>query len=125
MQTFPRRLLDPRRPKSKPTAQQQEEMLIQYDPLLPDDPRRVVSHGNQLIVDKLLTTGTQLESTSLIFAYGVDMFLTRVSPSNTFDVLSEHFNKIQLVLTVLGLGAAILITKPIVRGRKLKSRWYS
>lgn len=44
IQSFPRRLLDPRRPKQKPTAEEQEEMLFQYDPLIPDDPRRVLSH---------------------------------------------------------------------------------
>lgn len=44
VQTFGRRYLDPRRPKTKPTPQEMEEMLAQYDPLLPDDPRRIVSH---------------------------------------------------------------------------------
>ena len=52
------------------------------------------------------------------------MFSTRIAPSNTFDVLSETFNKIQLVLTVGGLAAAIIITKPLVRNKKLKERWY-
>jgi hypothetical protein len=27
------------------TSEEQEEFLIPYDPVLPDDPRRVVSHG--------------------------------------------------------------------------------
>ncbi len=45
VQTFGRRYLDPRRPKTKPTPQEMEEMLAQYDPLLPDDPRRIVSHN--------------------------------------------------------------------------------
>ncbi|KAG8835265.1 hypothetical protein FRC17_004572 [Serendipita sp. 399] len=125
VQTFSRRLLDPRRPKTKPTASEQEEGLIQFDILLPDDPRRVVSHNYKLYVSKLLTTSTQLESTSLVLAYGIDLFLTRVAPSGTFDVLSDSFNKIQLVLTVLGLGAAILITKPLVKQKVLNTRWYS
>ena len=34
-----RRLLDPRRPSHKPTAQDAEELLIQYGPILPDDPK--------------------------------------------------------------------------------------
>ncbi|KAG8838290.1 hypothetical protein FRC18_005206 [Serendipita sp. 400] len=125
VQTFSRRLLDPRRPKDKPTAKEQEEGLIQYDVLLPDDPRRIISHNYRLYVSKLLTTSTQLESTSLVLAYGIDLFLTRVAPSGTFDVLSENFNKIQLVLTVVGLAAAILITKPLVRQKGLNAKWYS
>ena len=39
-----RRLLDPRRPSHKPTAQDAEELLIQYEPVLPDDPKRILSH---------------------------------------------------------------------------------
>ena len=53
------------------------------------------------------------------------MFLTRVAPSNTFDVLSENFNKTQLVLTVSGLLLAILITRPMVQRKKLKEKLYS
>lgn len=59
-----------------------------------------------------------------MFGYGVDLFFTRVAPSKTFDVLSENFNKIQLVLTIGGLALAILITKPMVRRKKLRERWY-
>ncbi len=66
-----------------------------------------------------------MESTSLVFAYGLDLFATRVAPSGTFDVLSEDFNKLQLVLTVLGLAAAIIVTGPMVRRKKLKEKWYS
>ena len=52
------------------------------------------------------------------------MFLTRVAPSNTFDVLSENFNKAQLVFTVSGLLLAILITRPMVQRKKLKEKSY-
>lgn len=124
VQTYPRRFLDPRRPIGKITAQEKEEGLIQYDILLPDDPRRVVSHGYPLYADSLLTTPTQLESTSLVLAYGLDLFMTRVAPSGSFDVLSEEFNKIQLVLTVVGLAVAIMITRPLVKAKIRKAKWY-
>jgi ER membrane protein complex subunit 1 len=124
VQTFARRFLDPRRPKDKLTVQEKEEGLVQYDALLPDDSRRIVSHGYPLFADSLLTTPTQLESTSLVLAYGLDLFVTRVAPSGSFDVLSEEFNKIQLVLTVLGLGVAILITRPLVSAKIRKAKWY-
>jgi hypothetical protein len=64
-----------------------------------------------------------LESTSLVFVYGLDLFFTRIAPSGTFDVLGEDFNKVQLVLTV-GLGIAIMVTKPMVRRKKLRERWH-
>lgn len=53
------------------------------------------------------------------------MFLTRVAPSNTFDVLSEGFNKAQLVLTVLGLVGGIVVVRPVIRKKKLRGGWYS
>ncbi|EIW74996.1 DUF1620-domain-containing protein [Coniophora puteana RWD-64-598 SS2] len=125
IQAIPRRLLDPRRPHHKPTAEEIEEMLVQYDPVLPDDPRLVLSHNYEVAnVRQIVTAPSLLESTTLVFAFGLDLFCTRIAPSNTFDVLSEGFNKVQLVLTILGLTVAIAITKPMVRRKRLRERWY-
>lgn len=119
--------------------------MIQYDPLIPDDPKRVLSHAyrvssiKQIVscprscisidqvskIRHIITSPAQLESTSLVVAYGLDLFSTRVTPSNTFDILSENFNKAQLVLTVAGLALAIVITKPMVMKKKLRERWYN
>lgn len=117
---------------------------MQYDPVAPDDPKRVLSHTYQVSdsvpqiyrfvtyaepqvarTRKIITSPALLESTSLVFAYGLDLFATRIAPSNTFDVLSEDFNKAQLVLTVSGLALAIMITKPMVRRKKLREKWYN
>ncbi|RPD68393.1 DUF1620-domain-containing protein [Lentinus tigrinus ALCF2SS1-7] len=126
IQSFPRRFLDPRRPRQKPTAEEAEEWLIQYDPVLPDDPKRVLSHNYQVAkTRRIITSPALLESTSLVFAYGLDLFFTRVAPSNTFDVLSESFNKAQLVVTIAGLALAIAIVKPIVARKRLRERWYN
>jgi ER membrane protein complex subunit 1 len=84
----------------------------------PLTPRQVAN------TQRVITAPALLESTSLVFAYGLDMFLTRVAPSNTFDVLSESFNKVQLVFTISGLALAIIITKPMVRRKKLREKWY-
>ncbi|KIJ47261.1 hypothetical protein M422DRAFT_66579 [Sphaerobolus stellatus SS14] len=125
IQSIPRRLLDPRRPSHKPSAQEQEEWLIQYDPVIPYDPRRVVSHTYQVAgASHIVTSPALLESTSIIFVYGLDLFLTRVAPSNTFDILSESFNKVQLVLTIIALGSGVMITRPMVRKKILKQKWY-
>ncbi|KAF8884531.1 hypothetical protein BD779DRAFT_1443085 [Infundibulicybe gibba] len=125
VQSIPGRMLNPRRPHRKTTTEEQEEFLIQYDPVIPSDPRRVLSHNYDVAnVQQIVTTPALLESTSLVFAYGLDMFLTRVAPSSTFDVLSENFNKAQLVLTVSGLAVAIMITRPMVQRKKLREKWY-
>lgn len=75
-------------------------------------------------VRKIITAPALLESTSLVFAYGLDLFFTRVAPSKTFDVLSESFNKTQLVFTVGGLLIAIFMTRPMVRRKQLREKWY-
>ncbi|OCH86588.1 DUF1620-domain-containing protein [Obba rivulosa] len=125
VQSIPRRLLDPRRPHHKPTSEEMEEWLIQYDPVIPDDPRRTLSHSYEVErVRRIITSPSLLESTSLVFAYGLDLFFTRVAPSDTFDVLSETFNKLQLVLTVGGLALAIVITRPMVARKRLREKWY-
>ncbi|WVQ83875.1 hypothetical protein IAT38_006019 [Cryptococcus sp. DSM 104549] len=121
-----RRALDPRRPEGKPTSRDKEEMLIPYDPLLPVDPKKVISHKYQVHgVQHLVSSPALVESTSLLFAYGQDLFLTRgLTPSGTFDILSDSFNKAQLLLTLGALSLGIFVAGPAVRGKKLKMKWY-
>lgn len=45
IQSFSRHFLDPRRPNRKTTTEEQEEYLITYDPVLPNDSKRVLSHN--------------------------------------------------------------------------------
>jgi hypothetical protein len=75
-------------------------------------------------VKRIITSPALLESTSLIFAYGLDIFFTRVAPSGTFDVLNENFNRMQLILTVGALFVGILITRPMVQRKQLREKWY-
>ncbi|CAE6483430.1 unnamed protein product [Rhizoctonia solani] len=120
-----RRVLDPRRPLQKPTTQDQEEMLFQYDPVLPPDTRRIVTHKNQVLGTKhVIATPTLLESTSCVLAYGLDLFHTRVTPSGTFDLLGAGFNKVQLLLTIVGLSVAIVVVRPLVARKQQHAQWY-
>lgn len=94
-----------------------EEGLIPYDPLLPADPKWIISQDKLFLSSPstLLSSATTiLESTSLVLAAGIDLVATRLAVSKTFDVLGEDFNKIQLVLVLLGLTAGIFVTKPMV-----------
>ncbi|CAE6434911.1 unnamed protein product [Rhizoctonia solani] len=120
-----RRLLDPRRPLQKPTAQDQEEMLFQYEPVLPPDTRRIVTHKNQVLgIKHLIAAPALLESTSCVLAYGLDLFHTRVTPSGTFDLLGAGFNKLQLLLTIVGLSVAIVVVRPLVARKQQHAQWY-
>ncbi|KAG0701737.1 hypothetical protein DFH29DRAFT_982585 [Suillus ampliporus] len=91
------------------------EMLVQYDAALPDNARLVLSHNYEVAnVRRIVTSPSLLESTLLVFVYGLDLFFTRIAPSGTFD----------LVLTVTGLGIVIMVTKPMVGRKRLRERWY-
>ncbi|CAB4431410.1 unnamed protein product [Rhizophagus irregularis] len=120
-----KRFLDPRRPQHVLTNEDKEEMLIPYDPAIPDNKKWVLSyHLSVAGIRHIITSPALLESTSLVLAYGLDLWFTREAPSKTFDVLSEDFSKGTLLATILGLILSILITKPMVRRKKLNARWY-
>jgi ER membrane protein complex subunit 1 len=71
----------------------------------------------------VMTSPALLESTSLIFASGLDLFFTRAAPSGSFDVLSDSFNKTQLLATIAALVVGILVVRPLVQRKMLKQRW--
>ncbi|KAJ9115119.1 hypothetical protein QFC22_005449 [Naganishia vaughanmartiniae] len=121
---IPRRLLDPRRPDVL-SSRDKEEMLIPYDPLLSIDPRRTLSHAYDIVgMEAVVTSPALLESTTLLFSYGLDLFGSRITPSGTFDILSDAFNKPQLLLTIAGLTLGIVFAKPAVERKILTSRWF-
>lgn len=62
-------------------------------------------------ISAIYSSPALLESTSIVLASGLDLFQTRVMPSGGFDVLPDSFNKLQLVLTIMGLTAGIVVTR--------------
>lgn len=62
-------------------------------------------------ISHIETSPSLLESTTLVFAYGLDIFSSRTMPSGSFDILSDSFNKAQLLLTMVGLIVGIVLTK--------------
>lgn len=57
-------------------------------------------------ISKVLVVPTKFESTSLVVCLGRDLFVTKIQPDNTFDLLNDDFNYILLglvsvVITVL------------------------
>ena len=113
---IPRTLLDPRRPVDRdPTALEMEEGLFRYQPTIDIDPKFVLTHKRDVSgVKNIITSPALLESTSLLFAYGIDIFGSRVSPSAAFDILGKGFNKLSLVATVAALWAGVIILAPMV-----------
>ncbi|KAK4155332.1 hypothetical protein C8A00DRAFT_42051 [Chaetomidium leptoderma] len=122
---IPRIVIEPRRPIGRdPTAAEAEEGLIRYQAAVEIDPKSVISHERDVLgVEKIITAPAIVESTSLVFAYGVDVFGTRVAPSFMFDILGKGFNKVALVATVLALSAGVMMLAPMVRRKQINMRW--
>lgn len=112
-----RQFFDARRPVGRdPTpAEMEAEGIFRYSPSLEIDPRSMLSHEFDVIgVEKIITTPALVESTSLILAYGIDVFGTRVTPSGMFDILGKGFNKPTLILTVVALFGGVMFLAPMV-----------
>ncbi|USP77706.1 hypothetical protein yc1106_04980 [Curvularia clavata] len=122
---IPRSVIDPRRPVGRdPTAQEQSEGLVKYAPVINFDPKWHLTHKYEVLgIKEIITSESGIESTSLVFAYGHDMFGTRVAPSFAFDILGKGFNKISMMLTVVGLFVGVLFVAPLVRRKQINTLW--
>ncbi|KAL2820469.1 hypothetical protein BDW59DRAFT_181474 [Aspergillus cavernicola] len=122
---IPRPILDPRRPIGRdPTSTEAEEGLMKYTPFLDFDGRWYLTHARQVAgINTILSEPTLLESTSLIFAFGNDIFATRATPSQAFDILSKGFSKLQLLMTIVALAIGVSILAPIARKKKIDLLW--
>ena len=64
-----------------------------------------------------------LESTSLVFAFGLDLFLTRATPARTFDMLGEDFNKVGLFGATTAMAIATVVSGWYVSRKELAAAW--
>lgn len=113
---IPRMFLEPRRVVGRdPTPIEAEEGLMKYHPAIEIDPKLVITHERDVIgVQKITTAPVIVESTSLVLAFGIDVFGTRVAPSFVFDILGKGFNKVSLIATVAALTGGVMVLGPIV-----------
>jgi len=118
-----KRFLDPRR-SLNPTQAEKEEGIIPFADSLPIIPQSYITHS--LKVEKLRgieTIPTKLESTTLVFAYGLDLFFTRLAPSKTYDSLTEDFSYALLLITIVALVIAIFVTWIVSERKDLQEKW--
>ncbi|KAI8816687.1 uncharacterized protein EV422DRAFT_571446 [Fimicolochytrium jonesii] len=119
-----KRWLDPRRPVGAPTADEKEEMLYPYRPVLDFFSRDVANYDLHVPgISNVLAAATKMESTSLAIAWGLDIFCVRRNPSKTFDVISEDFNYSALLMTITACLAGISVVKRMAQGKKITALW--
>lgn len=120
---MPWALLDPRRPSTNP-EKAREDGIIPYMPELPLQQESMINY-NQTVqrLRGIHAAPSGLESTCLVIAYGLDLFVTRVAPSRTFDLLKEDFDYFLITVVLLGLIIASYITKHLASKKIIKQAW--
>ncbi|KHJ41224.1 PQQ enzyme repeat protein [Trichuris suis] len=89
---LPKSFLDPRRTVNL-TQELKEEGIIPYAPDLPIATDHIINYNLSVHgVHSIYTAPSGMESTSMVFAAGLDLFFTRVSPAGAFDMLKDGFD---------------------------------
>lgn len=120
---IPKIFLDPRRPINM-LMEHREEGLIPYKPELPIPNESIINYDQTLLaIRKITTSPAILESTSLVFAYGLDLFFTRVTPSKTFDILKDDFDHLLITAVLIFLVVASYVSKLLAQRKALHAAW--
>eukprot|EP00644_Phytophthora_capsici_P001787 jgi/Phyca11/526931/estExt2_fgenesh1_pm.C_PHYCAscaffold_140064 len=121
-----RNFIDPRQPEKPLTPEEQAEGLMMYSPLVPvyNRPQAMLTY-NQTVenLKEISTASAELESTTLVFAHGLDMFYVRMTPAKSFDLLPSDFNHEMLILLCLTFLAVTFVTKALAQRKALKTAW--
>ncbi|KAG6553490.1 hypothetical protein Mapa_004402 [Marchantia paleacea] len=118
-----KRFFDPRRTVS-PSQAEREEGIIPLTDAIPIFPQSYITHVHQVEgLRGILTVPARLESTSLVFTYGLDLFFTRTAPSRTYDSLTEDFSYALLLITIVALIIGIVVTWILSERKELGEKW--
>ncbi|EJD76132.1 PQQ enzyme repeat family protein [Loa loa] len=119
-----KRLLDARRPIEM-TQELAEEMLLPYRPELPIASEDFINYNQSIhSVRDFKTSPSGLESTSLMLAYGTDLFFTQLTPSGTFDILKDDFDHLLISIVLVSLVIGSLVCKRLGKNSSLKQAWH-
>ena len=95
-----------------------------YDPVIPQLNTKFITYDMQLIgLSAIQTFPSRLESTTTVFAYGHDLFLARVSPDGSFDLLDEEFNFKLLFGSIVLILAANFYAAKITRKEQTRAQF--
>ncbi|XP_017778048.1 PREDICTED: ER membrane protein complex subunit 1 [Nicrophorus vespilloides] len=111
-------------PRGPHLASTPEEGYIPYMPEIPIHTESIINYNQSLArIKGIQVSPAKLESTSLVIAFGLDIFYTRVTPSKTFDVLKEDFDHWLIIMVLVGLTLASYVTKRLSIRKALKQQW--
>eukprot|EP00916_Digyalum_oweni_P013225 GHVL01021727.1.p1 GENE.GHVL01021727.1~~GHVL01021727.1.p1 ORF type:complete len:1000 (+),score=160.76 GHVL01021727.1:36-3035(+) len=119
-----RPVIPPRTPPKGDDKELIEEGIPPYNSTLAIKAEDMLAY-NQLVfgIKDIVSSPTNLESTSLVLAYGLDLFFTPLQPAKGFDVLSQSFNYPLLVMSIVALAAGLLWSSYATKRNKLAFNW--
>merc|ERR1712038_827373 len=121
---IPRQFLDPRRPNMNTPYEMREPGLPPYVPELMFPPEVILNYNQTIAgVTNIITSPTGLESTSVVLAYGLDLYCTRVTPSKGFDLLKDDFDHFVIASVLVALTTAAYVTRKLSQRKMMKSAW--
>lgn len=93
----------------------------EYTHILPYIPFNFFSYDVNLHnLEHLAFSSTDMESSIFILAYGIDLFLIRMAPDKTFDMITEDFNHYMLLIILAVATGIVLFLRSKVLMAKLK-----
>jgi outer membrane protein assembly factor BamB len=119
-----RAIFDPQRPTGTPSEADKFQGLFPYTPEIIVDPTAILNYNRTIHnMRGIVTSPVLLESTSVVLAYGLDLFYTRAQGSGAFDLLNEDFNYPFLILSVTSVVVGIFVSHRAASAKALKMAW--
>ena len=114
-------MVSTRRPKKDAKSFFANEKFPEHTYFLPFLPASYLSYNlNLATMNKIIFSPTDMESTIFTLCYGSDLFMIRNAPDKTFDMITEDFNHVVLILILAAATIGILFFKRLLNAAKLK-----
>lgn len=95
-----------------------------YHPIMMLPPQATLNYNQTVFgVERLFVGTSGLESTCLVLATGLDIFLTEAAPSKKFDTLNDDFPQALVIVALAGLTMAVLVARQKAREKSLSNLW--
>lgn len=125
---IPKYILNSRRIDDRhltPQDFQNDYRMTAYDPIVAKNNYQTLNHKQQLDTGgKILIKPTHYESSIVVCYYGTGVqYCSILQPSGSFDFLSQGFDRVKLLITLVVLVVGVVISKPFVFNKKLNSEW--